>query len=148
MLEMFLVFILGLFVGMCWMFILTMPHETAPIMMGQEWTIEGLGRVTILKVASSGGTLPGDGKGFDVLYQMKDGRAGYCKKMDVWKAGKLMRSPDISSQTTEKDVPKSNTEQKSPRNPHVPNYSEDFIDVDYWSETAVANRSKIDKTYC
>ena len=77
------------------MFILSMPTETTPIMMGQKWQIEGLGEVTILKVAASGNTLPGDGKGFDILYQMNDGRAGYCKKVEVWRSGKLMHAPTV-----------------------------------------------------
>ena len=148
MIELLLVFIFGLFCGMCWMFILSMPSETAPIMMGQIWQIDGLGKVTILKVAPSGGTLPGEGKGFDILYQMSDGRAGYCKKIEVWKSGKLMHSPDRQLKEKEKSGSKKNSNEKQSDNARwMPNQSGDYVDVDYWSETAIANRAKIKKTY-
>ena len=58
-----------------------------------------------------------------------------------------MHAP-TDKQTKEKSVPdKCSKDRKSDNTQWMPNQSEDYVDVDYWSEAAIANRAKIKKTY-
>ena len=142
-------FILGALIGTCATIIVTMPESVAPILPGQDWVVSGLGRITILKSLSRGNSLSGDGLGFEILYQMEDGRAGYCKKMDIWKLGELIKTPKCNLNKSnslyhdKKEEPTSDYDHYRDRNTGKLSY----VDVDYWSEASKLNRIKISKKY-
>ena len=84
-------FILGLSFAALGMWVILQSGDVAPIMAGQEWHVDGIGRVKIVDVMGSGKSYKGHGSNINVKYEAQCGMIGYCSKHEIRKTGKLLQ---------------------------------------------------------